>query len=86
VAKTKKRVVFKIRARDPKKLMTGANCVLEIDGKPCTDATAFTFHVEAKGTAKVTVSYVGVADLDGCAAYVLGEMAPKLYPLRGKKS
>lgn len=40
-------------------VMTGANTVLLVDGKPLKGAQSFAFEVSAKGVAKATITLVG---------------------------
>ena len=56
---------FKLRPRDPDKLMTGANTILEIDGKEVGNVKGVKFEVEARGVGTVTVTYYGSIEVDG---------------------
>jgi hypothetical protein len=46
-------------------VMTGANTLLLVDGKPLKGAQSFAFEVSAKGVAKATITLVGRFKING---------------------
>lgn len=59
--------LIEVRQREDSesKVMTGANTVLLVDGKPLKGAQSFAFEVSAKGVAKATITLVGRFKITG---------------------
>ena len=54
-----------VRSKDPNKIMTGANTIVELDGKPLNYVTFFKFECKPKGVAKVTLEMLVEVEIDG---------------------
>ena len=68
---------FEVRARDPEKIMTGANTEVYMDGVKLARCTRFAFEVDAKGIAKVSFDLLGTVAITG----LVGEVQEQIVPL-----
>lgn len=59
------KVTIKQRKGTTDKIMTGANTIIELDGKKLDGCFAAEFEVDARGVAKVHLSLYGTIDIKG---------------------
>lgn len=72
---------FEIRPRNPDAIMTGANTEIYMDGQKLTRCTRFSFEVDAKGVAKISLDLLGTAAIAG----FVGDIQEQAIPLVPKE-
>lgn len=72
-----------IRNKNPNQILTGANCLLELDGKPFKGVTSLLLSVKANGVARIRVEMLADLETD----FILGDLQMnfKSAKKRGKR-
>ena len=70
---------IKVKSKDPSQPPTGANTVVELDGKPLKYASFIKIECSARKVTKVLIELYAHAEID-----TLGELETRVLPLKGK--